>query len=44
MIHYRRDIERAFEKVGDRFVTPAKYLEDARLFRAVYTPFGPKED
>lgn len=31
-------------KVGDRFFTPAKYLEDARLFRAVYTPSGLKED
>lgn len=31
-------------KVGDRFFTPSKYLEDAKLFRATYTPSGLKEE
>jgi len=30
-------------KIGDRFYTPVKYLEDARQFRAVYTPAGLKK-
>lgn len=31
-------------RIGDRFFTPSKYLEDAKLFRATYTPSGLKED
>jgi methionyl-tRNA formyltransferase len=30
-------------RVGDRFFTPTSYLEDAKLFRATYTPSGLKE-
>ena len=30
-------------KIGDRFYTPVKYLEDARQFRAVYSPVGLKK-
>jgi methionyl-tRNA formyltransferase len=27
-------------KIGDRFFTPVKYLESAKLYRAIYTPEG----
>ena len=30
-------------KIGDRFYTPVKYLEEASQFRAVYTPVGLKK-
>lgn len=30
-------------KVGDRFYTPVRYLEEAKEFRAIYTPEGLKE-
>lgn len=30
-------------RVGDRFFTPGRYLEDAKLFRATYTHSGLKE-
>lgn len=29
--------------IGERFFTPIKYLEDAKLFKAIYTPHGLKE-
>ncbi|MCX8130815.1 MAG: hypothetical protein N3I35_12025 [Clostridia bacterium] len=29
--------------VGDRLYTPLKYIEDAKLFRAIYTPTGLKK-
>jgi len=31
-------------RIGDRFYTPMKYLEEAKQFRAVYTPSGLKAE
>lgn len=36
-----KDIKEALQQ-GDRFYTPVKYLEKARMYRAVYTPEGLK--